>query len=420
MQRFLIALVALSIFSCTQKESSNLSYNEILHEFQSITAENAEFWGEDIYGPIILVDPESRKFYANENDLDENFTKENNLYTGLLPDSLNIANTGFDWGGKRWTMLKLPLPENIHKTYGLLAHESFHRIQPELGLPMKEGDNSHLDSYEGRILMRLELNALVKALKSGNTVIQTEHIKDALLFRQRRQYSDEIASSENSLEINEGIAEYTGLMYSQRNDQQVRDYLVNRLTEYSASDSFVRSFAYNTTPVYGYLLSIQEPYWHHKLDTNSNLTHVFVDAYKSSNNETASWTKLAIRYDYEQIESEEHKREQERIETIASLKKQFSDNALELPFMQMNISFNPGEVIALENMGMVYPNIRVTDKWGILNVTDGALLDKNWGGITVSKVTDVSDSLIVGSGWDLRLNEGWALSENQKSIVQNK
>jgi len=32
----------------------------------------------------------------------------------------------------------------------------------------------------------------------------------------------------------------------------------------------------------------------------------------------------------------------------------------------------------IENKGTVYPNIRVTDKWGILSVDSGALMSINW------------------------------------------
>jgi hypothetical protein len=75
-----------------------------------------------------------------------------------------MANTAIDWQGDRWAMVMLPLPEDAYTRRVLLAHESFHRIQPKLGLTSKEVANAHLDTVEGRYLMQLEWRALAAAL----------------------------------------------------------------------------------------------------------------------------------------------------------------------------------------------------------------------------------------------------------------
>ncbi len=59
-------------------------------------------------------------------------------------------------------MIMLPLPENKQKRIGLLAHESFHRIQPLLGFELNNTENNHLDQRDGRMYLRLELEALKK------------------------------------------------------------------------------------------------------------------------------------------------------------------------------------------------------------------------------------------------------------------
>lgn len=50
----------------------------------------------------------------------------------------------------------------------------------------------------------------------------------------------------------------------------------------------------------------------------------------------------------------------------------------------MNVSFDPRNIIPVEDKGTVYPQIRVTDNWGILEVTKGALMSPNWDKISVS------------------------------------
>src|SRR5690554_7695447 len=60
--------------------------------------------------------------------------------------------------------------------------------------------------------------------------------------------------SENSLEILEGLATYTGQVMSGRDKWEWREYLIHRINTFEETPSFVRSFAYETTPVYGFFL----------------------------------------------------------------------------------------------------------------------------------------------------------------------
>ena len=77
----------------------------------------------------------------------------------------------------------------------------------------------------------------------------------------------------------------------------------------------------------------------------------------------------------------------------------------------MNISFDPRNITPLENFGTVYPNIRVTDDWGILTVENGALLASDWSKVTVTAPTNISDTIINGNGWKLELNTEWEVKK---------
>lgn len=48
-------------------------------------------------------------------------------------------------------------------------------------------------------------------------------------------------------------------------------------------------------------------------------------------------------------------------------------------------------MVPIEDKGTVYPNIRVTDKWGILTVENGALMSPNWDKISISNPTQTTD-----------------------------
>src|SRR5260370_20274022 len=123
--------------------------------FQELDAmcarDNGRMWGLSVCGPTVLVDPHTRRFVARRNG---------QITERTMPPSMGIANTAVDWRGDRWTMVMLPLPPDAYARRVLLAHESFHRIQPQLGLVAKEVPNAHLDSVEGRYLMQLEWRAL--------------------------------------------------------------------------------------------------------------------------------------------------------------------------------------------------------------------------------------------------------------------
>ncbi len=72
-------------------------------------------WGIPLYGPMLLVHPETREIVANQGDPAGVLKQAGRIWTGILPDSENVANTAMDWGGCRWTMLLWPLPEKTDR-----------------------------------------------------------------------------------------------------------------------------------------------------------------------------------------------------------------------------------------------------------------------------------------------------------------
>ena len=99
--------------------------------------------------------------------------------------------------------------------------------------------------------------------------------------------------------------------------------------------------------------------------------------------------------------------------TIARMLSRIFDPVVIIPLRNMNVQFDPRNLQPLDNIGTVYPNIRISDNWGILTVSNGALMSSKWTNIYVSalKITpENSDAnLIEGDGWKLELNEGWRL-----------
>ena len=207
-----------SIIFCTKILTFQDSLANYLNELKDATKKNQNLWNINIYGPILLVNPDTRQLYSNYTDSAGLLKKNGNIYSGNLPAEINIANTAVDWSGRRWAMIMLPLPENKEVRINLLAHELFHKAQPSLGFKLFNTQNNHLDQRDGRIYLRLELEALKKALQATNDNELKTHLTNAFTFRKYR-YSlyPGADTTENLLELNEGLAEYTGLIISGRN-----------------------------------------------------------------------------------------------------------------------------------------------------------------------------------------------------------
>jgi hypothetical protein len=312
-------------------------------------------------------------------------------------------------------MLMLPLTTDKVSRNNLLIHELFHRLQPTIGFEnLQEMDNGHLDNYDGRLLLKLELQALEKAVLSNDSTKRINHIRNALTFRNKRYRTPDIKKAENSLELNEGLAEYTAIMLSGRNTNQMKTHLSESKNAFYTNPTFVRSFAYQTIPFYGYLLSSIKPDWQKEVNTETSLTDYFTKAFNIQVSKSQSIEKIVEQFDYDfqTIQKEEIEREKLRIEKIANLKIQFLENpTLELHFQNMNISFDPRNITPIENAGTVYPNLRITDNWGILTAENGALLASDWSKVTVTAPTKISDKIVNGDGWQLELNSEWEVQK---------
>ncbi|GGE50089.1 hypothetical protein EV200_109143 [Pedobacter psychrotolerans] len=393
----------------TFQDSISTYFNEIKDEAKK----HQQLWGKDLYGPILLVNPSTRKLFANFPDTAGILRDDDKIYSGILPKEVNIANTSVSWNGKRWAMIMLPLPADKQGRLNLLAHELFHVSQPALGFKLFNNENNHLDQKDGRIYLRLELEALQNAVQTTNENKRKMHLTDALIFRKYR-YSlyPGADTTENLLELNEGIAEYTGLVISGRNEKQTIEHFVKSINSFLRNPTFVRSFAYQTTPIYAYLLAITKKSWNREITVKTNLTDYFIKKFDLSlPNDLKKATDLRLyQYNGAVIISEEKAREEQTKKMIAEYKSKFiTQPHFELVFEQMNVSFDPRNLMPIENKGTVYPNIRVTDKWGILTVDNGALMSISWDKISVTIPLKNENNSITGDGWKLELKENYSI-----------
>lgn len=407
-------------FNAVAAQASQISEDSVyvyFREVQKATKEHATLWDRDIYGPILMVDPDTREVYANMADEGGVLHLSEGIYRGTLPKEITISNTDVHWSATHWAMIKLPLPPLKQDRIDLITHELFHVAQPMLGFEFQREDNIHLDDKEGRIYLRLEMAALKEALLARRLAQAEEHLRNALIFRRYRQLlfrGSEI--SENNLELLEGLATYTGQMMSGRDKWELRDYLINRIVAFENLPSYVRTFAYETVPVYGFFLYQKDNHWNKKIDNESDLTTFFADAFGMDMRIILQRyvKQVADEYDGLVIVDEEQRRDISQNARIDLYRKKFlEDPHLEIRLGEINISFDFQDVVPLdEDEGMVYFTLQISDQWGILTVDGGgALLRSDWRWVIVTEPLEIEEDRVYGEGWDIVLNEGFFIEK---------
>ncbi len=381
-------------------------------------ADAGRLWGKSVAGPLLFVDPSTGSIVANRADARGLFKVGNGVWTGKLPDGMSPANTGIEIGGTRWAMIMWPLPDNRYVRRRLLLHESFHRVQDSLGLPATNPQNSHLAGADGRIWLRLEFRALTEALLRNGKARHTA-IRHALTFRAKRHsLFPGAADDERLLEINEGLAEYTGLMLSGLPPNVLGDRVATQLSQQETQESQSRSFAYASGPAYALLLDDADSSWRRKVTAASDLASMVRDAYRITLR-AADADDLIATYTGSRMVAAERARETNRVATEAKLRARFADGpTLTLPVAgKFSFSFDPNGAIPLAGLGTVYESSRMSDEWGSLVVSSGGvLLLRNPAGLITGVVLPgpaIKPDGAEGDGWKLTASPGWTATESQ-------
>ncbi len=82
---------------------------------------------------------------------------------------------------------------------------------------------------------------------------------------------------------------------------------------------------------------------------------------------------------------------------------------------QLNYGFDPNDVVSMDENTSAYTTLRASDTWGVLEVTDGALIVREQGKLSRVVVKSPKDAAgktgeITGNGWKLTLAPGWSIA----------
>jgi len=383
-------------------------------------ADVGALWKRSLCGPIALVDRQTRLVIANDTVAGKHFLRVGDAYVTTLPENQYVANTSFPWGGRTWTMVALPLPKDRYARIGLVMHESFHREQEALGLRQPDALNNQLDMRPGRTWLRLEYRALARALESlPDRNVARHHVESALLFRsQRRALYPGSDSLEATLEIQEGLAEYTGQRLAMQVTGESPARVAKYVRDYEATPTFVRAFAYGTGPAIGVLLDRFDPTWRIAVRTNRDIGALLAQAihFQRPRNLVAAARTRAQEYGWDEIDRTEAARDSARAPAMQAYRARLGSGPI-IALLQskdsLAWSYDPTELIGFDLQSTVYPSGNFSAPWGKLTVEHGGVLVQNdFSRIRIAAPaapTATSASEIKGDGWTLALNPGWSL-----------
>lgn len=376
-------------------------------------ADNGKLWGRTLCVPMMFVDPENHEAVLNQPA--RGAVKDGTVYRLALPSSIVIANTSIDFQGKRWSMVIWPLPTDPTQRAILLMHESYHSIQPVLALQGTGGlgKNAELDSREGRIWMRAELAALSTALLATGKQ-RKQALADALSFRAfRMSLWPHAQTDEQSLELNEGLAESTGIDATQHGADARIAAAIRDIDTAEKDRSFVRSFAYATGPAYAELLDAVQPDWRRRVTPEFAFGNAAAAAYRIPMPKPDRNRAMAVitKYGGNKIIAQEDTRAKVIAARNARFTKALVDGpTLTLPLGKFSISFDPRQVYSLPGRGSVYQTLTLGDVWGSLKVHGDsmALIPSTFSSVTVPLNEIPVDAQLTESNWSLNLNKGYS------------
>jgi len=403
-------------------------------------ADGGYLWGTNLHAPIVIADSLTRYAVANMPDVEgEIFRRHGDVYVGQIPEDVHIANNMVYWGGRHWGMVTWGAVEvsDLDYTVFLILHKTFHAQQPDIfegwSFP---APNEHMDGLDARINVRLELNALLYALRTTGED-QLAAVQDALSIRaERHRLNEGVAEGESSIEILEGTAVYTDAMlgFDNLHDRLtfIEDFIDSMATE------TMRGFGYYTGALYALLLDEFGVDWRSGLSWECDLTAMLKEAIGFT--EATPFSEIDVeRYGYSELRPAEEAwiAENERVIQRAQDAlsgpllliyalgefNYFDDEAeIEVLYLQefelyASDAFDYGDedIHLLDHFErtVFYGNFTYTTYFGKLELTGGHLM--LWSvmlrhGIPAHDI-EVDGNLVIGPNWTLTLNEGYRLRE---------
>ena len=366
--------------------------------------DGGRLWGVSLCGPMVFADARTHTLATNQP-----------RPTGEWPRSLGFGNSPIEWGGLRWAAYVWDFTTSLPdaRTRGeFMLHELFHRIQPELRLITTSGQNAHLDTVDGRVWLRLEWRALVRALgESGEN--RKRAVSDAAAFRLTRgsQFAN-AAENERVEEIREGLAQYTGIVATAASRADAVASTIEHLVAAERHETFLQQ-SYATGTAYGILLDDASADWRRRVRSDSDLGQMLMAALDVR--PAANAVEASARYGGTEIRVAEQKRDEHRRARILELRKRFVDGPVLLVPSGGSGTFNAVGATPIPGVGTVFVlPYRQRGAWGTLEATKGVLIGED-GTRRLPGPVRIEGATLTGDGWTVTVAQGWTVRAGLRS-----
>ncbi len=368
--------------------------------------DGGRLWGVSLCGPMVIADPATKTIASSQP-----------VPAGEWPPALGYIGAPIEWGGTRWAAypwLIMGSSDSIDRDR-IMIHELFHVVQPQLKLMTFGMPNDHIDAREGRYWLQLEWRALARALTATGTE-RLDATRDALAFRGHRRSlfpgSDE---SERTVELREGLAEYTGNVVASTTPADAVAFAVRLLTTpQTATVSFVGGFAYRLGAAYGLLLDAAAPGWPRRITPSDDFGRLLSTALKVQ--PAADVAAAARRYDGAALRQSEEKRDAEQQVRLAELKRRFVDAPVMIMPRARSVALTSTGRTPVPGVGtVIFGGYRATTDWGRLESTDAILESIDGTTLRLAAPPRTDGTTLSGNGWTITLAAGWVVRPGPRS-----
>ena len=379
--------------------------------------DGGDLWGFELHAPIMFVDPTTRAMAANTPDLHGHLQEMYGIFLGYYPEELTLFSQVVTWeefGGLLWVVVPWPAISDMNREgrVSLLSHKVMHWQQfSGLFEEMMGWNNSHMNEEFARISVRLEINALIRALRTMDEE-RLEAITDALSIRAERRSIFGHESDENRLELIEGLAQYNEwifLTYSRNRAPigRIRDNAHGMIH----GDSMEHSFGYVTGALYAFLLLESGESWTPYLTMESDLAQMLMEI--KGITQLRPFEDIDLRqYDYNAISAEERSWVESRVAVLQGILNAL-ENYPQLRFYDGDYDHHGGAMsghrFTFAELGTVFRGgFDLFGSFGHLNIRNSTIIMHNDGYIViVANGMEVSDRRVTTRNWVLELNEGY-------------
>lgn len=373
-------------------------------------SDGGELWGENLWGPVLLVRDSDMLTFTNEHILLPFYIRIDSLYCGILDTNIVVAGSAIRF--KNMEVAQVPLYSwSDSVLIQVFIHELYHRFQNihyDMGNVVY--DNMHVDTKKGRTLVLCEMLELANALSTAKD--PQSHIEKALEFRKWRwSLFPEKITDECRFEFQEGLALYTQYRLCLRDSQEVLKQLCLDVENQLQSTSLSRQYGYCLGAMYACLNDV-DPSWRRHVAPSMNISAITSELYGIDFSKPEDTVALKQTNSYIRVtqiaDSFEIARNLVYDKVALSLR---TGSVIYVRTDNYQMGFNPACVLGLDELGNYFTVIELKGDFGNIYSEHGCLISNKPVLILPSKSMKRMNG--ESPGFSIKLNKGWRLKKSK-------